>query len=340
MLSLTASLRQTVRMAEDRARLTLTRTSFGVLTDPFRRDLLLHCYRFVGSVADAEDLVQETLAHAWRGRDAYRGEAGLRTWLRRIATRVCLDELRRGRSRRTLPSDADGSARDEPRWLEPLPDHVLDDGDVDPAAAFELRESVSMAFMVAIHRLPPRQRAVLILRDVLALRAAEVADHLDTTVSSANSLLHRARRTMRARYAPISVPHPADPAVAEILRRYLAAWEAGDVDALLATLKADATLEMPPIPTASVGHAAIRAFLGATILDGTRGRWRGMAIGANGAPAVAMYQREAGAYRFLGIHLLAMNAGRVGRVTAYMDEGLAATFHLPRQLLATTESLR
>jgi RNA polymerase sigma-70 factor (ECF subfamily) len=331
-LSLTAWLRQTVRMAEDRARLTLTRTTFGALTDPFRRDLLLHCYRFVGSVADAEDLVQETLARAWRGRDGYRGEAGLRTWLRRIATRVCLDELRRGRSRRTLPSDADGSARDEPRWLEPLPDHVLDEGDVDPAAAFELRESVSLAFMVAIHRLPPRQRAVLILRDVLALSAAEVADHLDTTVSSANSLLHRARRTMRAGYAPISVPHPDDPAVGELLRRYLAAWEAGDVDALLATLKADATLEMPPIAAASVGHAAVRAFLAGTILDGTRGRWHGLTIVANGGPAVAIYQREADAYRFIGIQLLTIDADRIGRVTAYMDDGLAATFHLPQQL--------
>lgn len=319
-------------MADDRAQLALTRSTFGALTDPLRHDLLVHCYRFVGSVTEAEDLVQETLARAWRGRDGYRGEAGLRTWLRRIATHACLDELRRGRPRRTLPSEVAGSARGEPLWLEPLPDDLLDAGQADPAAAFELRESVSMAFMIALHRLPPRQRAVLILRDVLTLSAAEAADQLGTSVSSVNSLLHRARRTMRSDYAPTSIPRPDDPTAADLLRRYLAAWETGDIDALLATLKADATLEMPPIPDASVGHAAIRAFLAGRILDGTPGQWRGMTIGANGGPAVALYQREADAYRFVGIQLLTIDAGRVCRVTAYMDPALATTFRLPVQL--------
>ena len=327
-------------MADDRTRVTLTSSSFGALTDPLRRDLLVHCYRFVGSVADAEDLVQETLARAWRGRAGYRGEAGLRTWLRRIATRACLDELRRGRSRRTLPADADADVRREPLWLEPLPDDLLDVRDADPAAAFEMRESVSLAFMVALQRLAPRQRAVLILRDVLALRASEVADHLDISVSSVNSLLHRARRTMRAGYGPRRAPAPADPEVALLLRRYLAAWEAGDVDALLATLRDDATLEMPPIPAAFVGYGQIRAFLGERILDGSTGRWRGLTIGANGGPAVALYQRDADVYGFVGIHLLAMEAERITRITAYMDPGMAAIFHLPTQLDARGASAR
>lgn len=332
MLSLTAGLRETVRMADDRARVALTTASFGPMTNALRRDLLLHCYRFVGSVTDAEDLVQETLARAWRGRTSYRGEASLRTWLRRIATRVCLDELRRGRSRRTLPVDHDGVTGGEPLWLEPLPDDLLDEAGADPAAAIELRESVSLAFMVALQRLPPRQRAVLILRDVLALSAAEVAAHLEISVSSANSLLHRARRTMRAGQSPRTASAPTDAELGALLRRYLHAWEGGDVGALLATLRDDATLEMPPIPAAIRGRDAIRAFLTDGILDGWRARWRGITIGANGGPAVALYERDGDGHRFAGIQLLAIESDGIARVTAYMDDRLAAIFHLPPRL--------
>jgi RNA polymerase sigma-70 factor (ECF subfamily) len=331
-LSLTASLRETVRMADNRARATLTSASFGPMTDPLRRDLLLHCYRFVGSVTDAEDLVQETLARAWRGRAGYRGDASLRTWLRRIATRACLDELRRGRSRRTLPADRDGAARGEPLWLEPLPDDVLDEAGADPAAAIEQRESVSLAFMVALQRLPPRQRAVLILRDVLALSAAEVADHLEISVSSVNSLLHRARRTLRSGEAPRTAPAPSDAEIATLLRRYLHAWEGGDVEALLATLRDDATLEMPPIAAAVVGHEAIGAFLADGILDGVPASWRGITIGANGGPAVALYVRDGDGHRFAGIQLLTVARGGIARITAYMDGNLARIFHLPTRL--------
>ena len=317
-------MRETVRMALDPA-------TFGPISESLRRDLLLHCYRFTGSVQEAEDLVQETLARAWRGRAGYRGEAGLRTWLHRIATRAGLDAIRRQR-RRTLPSALEPGAG-EVLWLEPMPDDLLADAAADPAAAYELRESVSLAFLTALQLLPPRQRAVLLLRDVLALRASEVADLLEVSVSGVNSLLHRARRTMRHNYVrPATVASP-DARTARLLQRYVAAWEAGDVDALLTTLKADALLEMPPIPSVSAGHAAIRAFLSPGILGGTPDRWRGVPMTANGGPAVALYRWEEGRYRFTGIQLLtAVDGGRIGRVTAYMDPQLAGRFGLPTEL--------
>jgi RNA polymerase sigma-70 factor (ECF subfamily) len=327
-LSLTAPSRETVRMATEPP-IALDRASFGPLTEPLRRDLLLHCYRFTGSMTDAEDLVQETLARAWRGRAGYRGEASLRTWLRRIATRTCLDALRRNRRRRTLPSMAGSANAGEILWLEPMPDDLLADAEADPAATYETRESVSLAFLAAVQRLSPRQRAVLILRDVLALRATEVAAHLEITVSAANSLLHRARATMRERYDRPVTSAPDDPDIGRLLRRYVNAWESGDVDALLSTLKADATLEMPPIPTASVGLAAIRGFLAGSVLDGATDRWRGLTTEANGGPAIALYALDGDAYRFTGLQLLRIERDAIGTVTAYMDASLADRFRLP-----------
>lgn len=312
--------------------MTLDRASFGPLTEPHRRDLLLHCYRFTGSLTDAEDLVQETLTRAWRGRGSYRGEAGLRTWLRRIATRACLDALRRNRSGRTLPSAVGPDQAHDVLWLEPMPDDLIADAGTDPAATYEARESVSLAFLVALQHLSPRQRAVLILRDVLALQASEVAEHLEISVSAVNSLLHRARRAMQARYERPAASALRDPEMASLLRRYVRAWEASDVDALLATLKDDATLEMPPIPSAFVGHVAIRGFLAESVLDGTRGRWRGMTTGANGGPAVALYARDGDAYSFTGIQVIGVEDGAIATVTAYMDAALAGRFRLPATL--------
>jgi RNA polymerase sigma-70 factor (ECF subfamily) len=212
-------------------------------------------------------------------------------------------------------------------WLEPIHDDLIADAGADPAAAYDARESVSLAFLSALQLLPPRQRAVLILRDVLALSAAEVAGQLETTVSSVNSLLHRARRTMRTGYHRL--PRPPDAATARLLRGYVRAWEAGDVNALLALLKRDAILEMPPIPESATGRAAIRAFLSGTILDGTPGRWRGVTTEANGGPAVAIYQRDGEVYRFTGLHLLTVARDRIATITAYMDGSLAGRFHLP-----------
>lgn len=318
-------------MAQDQPLATLDDATFGPMTEPLRHDLLLHCYRFTGSVHDAEDLVQETLVRAWRGRAAYRGEAGLRTWLRRIATRACMDALR-DRPRRTLPSAVGRDAGGEMLWLEALPDHFLADVAADPAATYELRESVSLAFLLALQRLLPRQRAVLILRDVLALRASETATSLDISVSAVNSLLHRARRTMSAGYKPSPAPDPQSAQTARLLRRYIAAWEANDIEALMATLKLDAKLEMPPIPIASVGHVAIRAFLTERIIDGLAGRWRAVTTEANGGPAVALYQRDGDHHRFTGIQLLTVDGEQIATVTAFMDSSLAARFHLPEKL--------
>ena len=328
-LTLTARLRETVRMTQARAGMALDDATFGSMTEPFRRDLLLHCYRFSGSRTEAEDLVQETLAKAWRARAGYRGEAGLRTWLRRIATRVCLDALRS--RRRTLPSavDAASSNGHEILWLDPLPDHLLADADADPAAAYDLRESVSLAFLAALQRLPARQRAVLLLRDVFAMRASEVADELEITESAVTSLLHRARRTMEANGAQPGIARPPDAATASLLRAYVDAWQSGDVNAVVALLKRDAIVEMPPIALTPTGHAAIRAFFADGILDGTADRWIGVPISANGGPAAAMYERTDDGDQFIGVHCLAVDGDAIRVVTAFMDPGLAEWFEVP-----------
>jgi RNA polymerase sigma-70 factor (ECF subfamily) len=319
-------------MADPRSAFELDDATFGPITESLRRDLLLHCYRFTGSVHEAEDLVQETLARAWRGRSGYRAEAGPRTWLRRIATRVCLDALRHSRRRRRLPSSSPIGGSGEVLWLEPIHDELIADADADPAAAYDTRESVSLAFLTALQLLPARQRAVLILRDVLALSASETADQLDATVPSVNSLLHRARAAMRSRYRASPTPRTPDATMARLLRRYVAAWEAGDVSALLSLLRRDAILEMPPLPTAAIGHAAIRDFLSESILNGTAGRWRAVTTEANGAPAVGLYQRDGDTYRFTGLQLLAIDGSRIASITAWMDGSLASRFNLPAQI--------
>ena len=317
-------------MAEPGSAFALDEATFGPITEYLRRDLLLHCYRFTGSVHEAEDLVQETLARAWRGRAGYRADAGPRTWLRRIATRVCLDALRYARGRRRLPSSP-GDARGEVLWLEPIHDDLIADATADPAATYDLRESVSLAFLAALQLLPPRQRAVLILRDVLALSAAETAEQLETTVGSVNSLLHRARERVRASYRP-QPPRPPDAATARLLRRYVEAWEANDVNALLALLTRDAILEMPPIPAAVSGPEAIRHFLAESILDGSPGRWHGVTTEANGGPAVGLYLRQGDTFRFTGLQLLTMGGDGIRRITAWMDDSLADRFHLPGEV--------
>jgi RNA polymerase sigma-70 factor (ECF subfamily) len=293
----------------------------------------------LGSFHDADDLVQETLRRAWRGWDAYEGRASLRTWLCRIATNACLDALAT-RARRALPVTA-GHRGDptaplsepsaEPVWLEPLPGSIASAATSDPAARYDMRESVTLAFAAALQRLSPRQRAVLILRDVLAWRAKEVADLLSESLSSVNSLLFRARRAMARAYpTPGAVPSDVD---AKVLRRYVAAWENADVAALVALLRDDAILSMPPMPAWFRGRDAIGAFLRAALLaDGTAGQWRYVPTTANGEAAFAVYGRSAeadGRYDAVGLTVVAVRGGQVAEITSFLDPRLVTAFGLP-----------
>src|SRR5437899_6126483 len=245
--------------------------------EPYRGELYLHCYRLLGSVHDAEDMVQETLFRAWRRFDSFKGEASLRTWLYTIATNTSLDTIKK-RSPRTLPTAAslasDPMRPVAPRsaeslWLEPFPDSWLTEATENPEARYSRRESVTLAFLTALQLLPPRQRAILLLSDVLDWRAVEIAQLLEISVSAVNSALHRARVTLEKNYpsSPREMEQVrcADGATNRLLARYLQAWETDDVDGLVALLKEDATLSMPPIPSWYQGREAIRTFLVAVL---------------------------------------------------------------------------
>ena len=252
----------------------LDQQAFGALAEPYRRELQAHAYRMLGSVQEAEDLVQDTFLRAWRRRETYAGRAPLRAWLYRIATNLCLDQLGQ-RPRRSLPPTRQGPASGseplpppilEPVWLEPYPDELLAPEAESPEARYSLRESITLAFMTALHLLPPRQRAVLILRDVLDWTASEVADLLDLSVPAVKSALHRARATLSGQYAAVEFESLSlsglDEPRQRQLDRYARAWEMANVDELAALLKADATFSMPPNPAWVRGIEDIRARLG------------------------------------------------------------------------------
>jgi len=312
---------------------------FVRLTDPLRAELLAHCYRMLGSVHDAEDQVQETLIRAWRSYGDFEGRASLRTWLYRIATNACLRALE-NRSRRPLPSGLGGPgqdpdaplapARPEVPWLQPFPDALLGAGPADPADVAVSRASLRLALIAALQYLPPRQRAVLIFRDVLGWRAAEVAGLLGTTTTAVNSTLQRARAQLRLA-APVedSIREPADRAVRDLLARYAAAFETADVAALTGLLREDAVLEMPPQPTWFAGRDRIGRFLGARVLR-RPGDFRLIPTAANGQPALAAYLRDRdGVLRAHAIQVLTVASSGVTRVVSFNDPGLLATFGLP-----------
>jgi RNA polymerase sigma-70 factor, ECF subfamily len=316
-----------------------SREDFARLAEPLRAELLAYCYRMLGSVEDAEDQVQETLIRAWRSYGEFEGRASLRTWLYRIATNACLRALE-NRSRRPLPSGLGGpgqnpdaplaSARPEVPWLQPFPDAWLGARPADPADVAVSRVSLRLALIAALQYLPPRQRAVLIFRDVLGWRAAEVADLLGTTTAAVNSTLQRARAQLhQAAPAEDSIREPADRAVRDLLARYAAAFETADVAALTALLREDAVLEMPPQPSWFAGRDQIGRFMAARVLR-RPGDFRLIPASANGQPALAAYLRDPdGVLRAHAIQVLTVASSGVARIVSFNDPGLLAVFGLP-----------
>jgi RNA polymerase sigma-70 factor (ECF subfamily) len=313
---------------------------FARLTEPFRAELLAHCYRMLGSVHDAEDQVQETLLRAWRSFGAFEGRASLRTWLYRIATNACLRALET-RARRPLPSGLGAPPGDPPgplagprpevTWLEPFPDARLPRGaPEDPASIVAARADTRLALIAALQYLPARQRAVLLLRDVLGWRAAEVAGLLGTSTAAANSMLQRARAQLGdAAPARDQIREPADPADRDLVGRYAAAFADADVAGLLALLTADAVFEMPPQPAWFAGRPAIGAVLRGQVLTGP-GRFALTEVAANGQPGLATYQRgRDGAFHGDAVQVLTIRGGQIARITAFRDPGLFAAFGLP-----------
>ena len=325
--------------------------AFADLIEPYRRELQIHCYRILGSLHEAEDMVQETLIKAWKRLDTYEGRASFRAWLYKIATNTCLDFLDSKHSRRLLPFNSVPASdpvaaimppSPEMAWLEPLPDEGLADTNaVDPEARYSESESISLSFLTALQILPPRQRAVLVLRDVLDFSAIEAAEVLELTVSSVNSLLHRARKTLAENYQSESSLKPlADEKTRWLLDRYVRAWKTADVAGLVALLKWDAVIAMPPSPSWYQGRNAIARAFAANIF-GTNGmfagkardRWRLLPTGANGSPAFAIYQHAVeGGYQSFGLQVLELSKDRIWRITNFIDPALPTRFGLPQYL--------
>jgi RNA polymerase sigma-70 factor (TIGR02960 family) len=317
--------------------------AFRTLTDPYRRDLHVHCYRILGSGQDAEDMVQETLLAAWRGLEQYEERDSLRAWLYRIATNRCLNALRdRGRRPREAPGlpfeVPEPTRRGESLWLEPYPDALLEgiaETSPGPDARYEAKEAVTLAFVAALQHLPPRQRAVLVLRDVLGFHAAEVADMLDGSETSVNSALQRARATLETRL-PVDrkrPPLPGSPRERELAARFADAVQSGDVDGMVSLLTDDALLTMPPLPLEYEGHNAIAAFLSSR--EQARGTpLRTVPTGANTQPAFGCYTPDAQAEiaRPAGLFVLTLEGDGVAAITWFADTALFGAFGLPRTL--------
>ena len=311
---------------------------FTGLTSRFRGELLAHCYRLLGSVDEAEDLVQETFLRAWRSYEGFEGRSSVRTWLYRIATNVCLTAIER-RGRRPLPSGLGGPADDpeapldaasEVPWLQPLPDALVTADREDPAAVTASRAGVRLAFVAALQYLSARQRAMLILRDVLEWPAAEVADLLGTTTTAVNSGLRRARAQL-ARVLPAEdeLAEPAEPDRRALLERFAAAVENADASALAELLAEDVALEMPPLLTWFLGREAVARFAGSQLLT-EPGQLRLVPVMANGQPAFAVYQREPdGDWHAHAVQVLTTAATGIARIVAFTDPGLFASFGLP-----------
>lgn len=316
-----------------------TDTDFDARTSPFRLELLTHCYRMVGSLHDAEDLVHDTMLRAWRAFDRYdERRASLRTWLYRIATNVCLTALE-GRARRPLPSGLAGPSddlapamvldRDVP-WLEPFPGRRMTVQDADPASVLLARRGMRLAFVAAVQYLPARQRAVLLLRDVLEWPAAEVAEMLDTTTAAVNSTLQRARaRLAETGVDADQVDEPSDAETRAVVDRYVAAFEKADITALRDLLTADAVFEMPPFRQWFAGRDAYCRFLG-EIFERRGANWRMLHTTGNGQPAVGTYLRTDGeTYRAHSIQVFTVTRTGLAHNISFTDADFFPMFDLP-----------
>ncbi len=317
--------------------------AFAELTGPFRRELQVHCYRILGSAADAEDMLQETMMAAWRGLDGFEGRASLRTWLHTIATNKCLNHLRANRS--LAPSVPEVPLPEPTRsgellWLEPYPDALLGDlpdSAPGPEARYEARETVSLAFVTALQHLPPRQRAALVLRDVLGFRAAETAAILDCTLDAANHLLKRARATIAHQLPPPGrdrAPLPGSPRERQITARFADAFERGDIQSIVALLTDDAWLTMPPLPFEYQGRDMIGHFLHVvSFRHGTR-QSRLIPTRANGQPAFGRYLRDphTPVGHAHGLIVLTLAGDRICTITGFNDNSVLPRFGLPRTL--------
>ena len=313
--------------------------AFGRDTEPFRRELFAHCYRMLGSVADTEDLVQETYLRAWRSYDSFEGRSSVRTWLYQIATNACLTALSR-RDRRVLPSglyDAEPDpavwpedAGPDVAWLDPVPDTLAIPEAADPAVIVTARESLRLALIASLQYLPPRQRAVLVLREVLEFPAAQVAVMLDTTTASVKSALQRARaRLEEVAPAADQITEPDIPQARALLDEYIAAFENADAAALERLLVEDVILEATPLRSWFSGRRACIPFLRDRVL-GAAGDWRMLATGANGQPAAAVYARDAdGQLQPYGVCVLTVTDRGISQVTSFGNPGLLAVFGFP-----------
>ncbi|MEV6134767.1 RNA polymerase subunit sigma-70 [Nocardia sp. NPDC051990] len=312
--------------------------AFAGLAERYRWELRVHCYRMLGSFDEAEDLVQETLLRAWRYRGSFQGRSTFRAWLYRIATNVCLDFLDR-HPRQPAAGAAGGPA--EVEWLQPFPDRLLEpvaDREAEPETAVVARETIELAFLVAIQHLPARQRAVLILRDVLGWSAAETGELLGMSVAAVKSALQRARPVLRAHLPQRGSGQAMVPTTQEreLLRRFMTAHERADIATFAELLSADVRLSMPPLPYSFVGRAEVAAFAEQALGPGSalhRGQWRGVPVSANRQPAMAGYIRRPGdpSYQAQVLNVVRVEHGRISEITAFRPEVFEA-FGLPATL--------
>ena len=304
--------------------------AFEQLVEPHRRELLVHCYRILGSFEDAEDMLQETLVRVWKRLDSFEGRSSLRAWLYKIATNACLDALD-SRRVRGLPRElyAQGHPKDplpppaqEVIWIEPFPDALVDpQPNIYPEARYEVLESITLAFMAALQKLPGRQRAALLLCDVLGWSSGEAAEILDMTTAAVNSALQRARETMKQPVTRKSTSARLNEQLSALLSRYVAAWEAADSSALVAILREDVALTMPPLPVWFGGVTDVKMFLdGYLFKDPEKMRLKLVPVQLNGSPSFAVYQLdESGIYRAAALNILTIENGEIAEINDYLS---------------------